>query len=237
MESSRSVVDLLRRCELLAGLEEDSLAECQSTVNRRLLSVGDTLIRHDDAGDEVYFVISGSLRVIVYASDGRAILFRDLTCGETIGELAALDRKPRSATVEARSESEVLAMSGAAFRDLVVREPAVALAVLKRTIGLVRELSERIVQLSSLGVANRIHAELLRLVRATGSTENRVVLSPAPRQSDIADRIATNREAVSREVSHLAREGLVARQGRNLIVTDVERLGRLVSAAGCLSSE
>ena len=232
MEAQRSAIELLRSFELFAGIGSASLAECRSAVGRRRLQPGETLIRHDEPGDEVYFVVAGSLRVIIYAPDGRAVLFRDLGPGETIGELAAFDGKLRSASVEARGESEVLAMSGRAFRDLVAREPSVARVLLARTIGLVRELSDRIFQLSSLGVSNRVHAELLRLASATGATTNRVALNPAPRQSDIAARIATNREAVSREISHLARLGLVVREGKALVVTDVGRLAELVRSAG-----
>lgn len=231
MEASRSTADLLRGCELFAGLGDATLSACLDAIGRKRLQAGDTLIWHDDIGDDVFFVVSGTLRVNMYAPDGRTVLFRDIGHGETIGELAAIDGKRRSASVEARTESDVLVMSGRAFRDLVAREPGVALALLGRTIGLVRELSDRIFQLSSLGVSNRIHAELLRLARATGATAGRVVLSPAPRQSDIADRIATNREAVSREISQLTRLGILARDGKALVVVDLGRLADLVSAA------
>lgn len=230
MMSPSTIADILRGNDLFAGLDRTALVACSRAVSRRELKLGETLIRHDDLGGEVYFVVAGSLRVIIYAPDGRPVLFRDIGPGETVGELAAIDGKPRSASVEARANSEVLTMDARKFRDLVAREPSVAMAMLGRTIGLVRELSERIFQLSSLGVANRIHAELLRLVGETGSRANRVVLSPPPRQSDIADRIATNREAVSREVSHLTRLGILTRQGKALVVIDVHRLRKLVNA-------
>lgn len=225
-----TIADILRGNEIFAGLDRTAIVACSRAVSRRELTPGETLIRHDDLGSEVFFVIAGTLRVIIYAPDGRPVLFRDIGPGETVGELAAIDGKPRSASVEARTNSEVLAMDARKFRDLVAREPSVAMAMLRRTIGLVRELSDRLFQLSSLGVANRIHAELLRLVGETGSRANRVILSPTPRQSDIADRIATNREAVSREVSHLTRRGILTRQGKALVVVDVQRLRELVNA-------
>jgi CRP-like cAMP-binding protein len=87
-------------------------------------------------------------------------------------------------------------------------------------------------EFSTLVVQNRIQAELLRLAtlgEARGTTK--VVLSPSPTLADIADRVATHREAVSRELSRLAKLGLVRREGHGLALIDVPRLTALVREA------
>ena len=105
--------------------------------------------------------------------------------------------------------------------------------MLQRLRASVRELTERVFDLTTLGVQNRVHAELLRLAREAGVAENRASIDPAPRHVDIASRISTNREQVAREMSELAKRGLVERAGRALLVCDVSGLERLVAEVRC----
>lgn len=217
------------QARLLSGLSARALAKLEARCSRRKLGKGEMLITRDDDDDDVFFVLSGMLRVSIYAPSGKVLLLRDLGAGETLGELAAIDRKPRSASVEAIGAAEVVSMPGEVFRTLVTEEPTVAMALLRQSIGYIRELSERVYEVGALAVANRIHAELLRLAREAGGDANAVLLTPAPRNIDIANRISANREAVSRELTHLARLGIVQRRRRSLAVLDVARLAQLVN--------
>ena len=84
------------------------------------------------------------------------------------------------------------------------------------------------VEFSTLGVKNRIHAELLRLAHKHKHDENSAVISPAPTQADIASRVSTSREAVAREMSHLGQIGVIERRNGALVIGDVARLTRMV---------
>jgi DNA-binding MarR family transcriptional regulator len=95
----------------------------------------------------------------------------------------------------------------------------------------VRRLSERVLEFSTLAVQNRIHAELLRLAAEARQQQGQALLAPAPSLADIADRISTHREAVSRELSRLGSLGLLRRERGDLRITDVARLERLVREA------
>jgi len=147
------------------------------------------------------------------------------------GEIAAIDRAARSAGVEALEASTLAWLTADQFEDLLLREPRVALATLKHVAVEVRRLSERVVEFSTLVVQNRIQAELLRLAADTGKDGPGALLSPAPSLADIAERISTHREAVSRELSRLTSMGLIRREGTNLRIVDVVRLARLVREA------
>jgi CRP/FNR family transcriptional regulator, cyclic AMP receptor protein len=72
---------------------------------------------------------------------------------------------------------------------------------------------------------------LLRLARTTAGSGREALLSPAPSLSDLAGRISTHREAVSREISRLASGGLLRREGKDLRVVDIQRLEALVAEA------
>jgi CRP-like cAMP-binding protein len=90
-------------------------------------------------------------------------------------------------------------------------------------------MAERVIELSTLGVQNRIHAELLRLAADAGVLDNTARLSPAPTHAEIASRVSTNREQVTREFSALARGGLLRKERNALVVLDVARLQRTVA--------
>ena len=102
----------------------------------------------------------------------------------------------------------------------------------RHLVGLLRSLTARIVEFSTLGVKNRIHCELLRMAKAAMEDGSQSELDPAPTHSDLAARISTHREAVSRELSRLSKLGIIERKGRSIIVKDVERLERMVEEAG-----
>jgi CRP/FNR family transcriptional regulator, cyclic AMP receptor protein len=214
---------------LLRGLSATALSSLERDCTWRKLVPEQRLINHDDTSDDVFFLAEGALRVIIYAPNGRAVLFRSMSPGDVIGEQSALDGKPRSASVEATTPAVVAQLGGAAFRALVAGEPSVALALLHQSIAYVRELSTRIYAFSSLAVIDRVHGELLRLGREAGPAGNQAIIDPAPRHVDIANRISTHREGVSRELSQLARMGLLERRGRALVLKDMAALERLAN--------
>jgi CRP-like cAMP-binding protein len=135
---------------------------------------------------------------------------------------------PRSADVVALESALTASLPAAAFRQLLREEPAVAERVLRRLAGVVRRMSERVIDLSTLGVHQRIHGELLRLAREAGVKQNLARIDPAPRHADLASQVSTYREEVTRELSALARAGIVRREGRALLIEDVRRLETLV---------
>jgi len=144
------------------------------------------------------------------------------------GDLSAIDGKPRSANVVAIADSFVISMPANVFQGVLQAYPAVAMAALHELVDLVRGLCERVIEMSTLGVRNRIHAELLRLAQRKMKDGKTAVLSPAPTHADIASRVSTHREAVTREFNHLAQIGLLERRTGALLVTDVPELARIV---------
>jgi CRP-like cAMP-binding protein len=156
---------------------------------------------------------------------GREVTFRDLGLGESSGEIAAIDGGPRSANVIALLPATVSVLEHAGFTDMLRAEPQMVDNLLTTLAGLVRVLSQRVFEFS-LPVAARVVHELLRLCAQAGGHDGRVVLSPPPRHADIASRTNTHREALSRTLAQLQREGLLVRRPGALVVEDVARLQR-----------
>jgi CRP/FNR family cyclic AMP-dependent transcriptional regulator len=177
----------------------------------------------------VFLLVSGRVRVTTYSANGRQVTFRDAEAGQYFGDIAAIDGGPRSADVVTLEPSVVASLDRSAFMTLLRDEPLVAERVMQRLASLVRQLSERVIDLSTLGVQNRLHAELLRLARAAGVESNEARLEPAPKHAALASQISTNREQVTRELNVLVRSGVLRKDGKALLVSDAARLESMVS--------
>ena len=168
------------------------------------------------------------MRVVNYSLSGREISFDDIDEGGYFGELAALDGAPRSANIVALVPTTVAIMSPTMFHELLMNYPVVALQLVQRLVSVIRTSNSRIMDLSTIGANNRVHAELLRLARPGMRTDNTARIEPMPIHGDIASRVSTARETVARVLGDLAREGVVERSGNTLVIQDMARLEELV---------
>jgi CRP-like cAMP-binding protein len=218
----------LRGIALLEGLSAERLEALARECAWRSYRAGQRIISRAAADRDVHLIVSGRVRATTYSAAGKQVTFRDLAAGELFGEVAAIDDMPRSADVVALESALTASLSPAAFRKLLREEPAVAERVLRRLASLVRRMSERVIDLSTLGVHNRIHAELLRLARESGVKQNIARIDPAPKHADMASQVSTYREQVTRELSTLAKAGIVCKDGPALLIRDVKRLQTLV---------
>lgn len=213
---------------LLGQLPPAQLEPLAKACRWRRYDAGQQIVGHQDEGTDVFFVVAGEVHVVIYSPAGKEVSFGDLDAGSTFGEIAAIDGKPRSATIAAVTDSLVASMPAETFRDVLRRHPEVSSKVLEQLANLVRNLSHRVFEFSVLAVKNRIHAELLRLARRHGVDGNRAVISPAPTHSEIASRLSTHREAVTRELNQLSRDGLIARGDGTLVISNISRLAQMV---------
>jgi CRP/FNR family cyclic AMP-dependent transcriptional regulator len=218
----------LRRIALFDGLSDATLEALARQCAWRHCAPDQVIISRDADDRSVYFIVAGRVRVTMYSVAGRQVIFGDQEAGEFLGELAAIDGKPRALDVIALESTLVASLAPAAFMQLLREQPLVVDRVLKRLTRVLRETSERVIELSTLGVQNRIHAELLRLAGTAGIEANRARLDPAPKTADIASRVSTNREQVTREFSVPAKAGVLGKDGTTLLVLDIERLARMV---------
>jgi CRP/FNR family transcriptional regulator, cyclic AMP receptor protein len=216
---------------ILGRLSAEALARVEQRCAFRRYGPGESVVDYRDQSDEVFFIISGEVRVTIYSLVGKMVSFRDLGSGEVFGEYPAIDRGSRSASVEARKPCLIATLPGAAFRELIETEPVVAQAMLPQLVTKIRGLTTRIYEFSTLAVSNRIQAELLRL--ATLGTRDGVGarIAPIPTHTEIASRVSTHREAVAREFTRLARLGLIEREKNALVVKDLDRLAEMVHTA------
>lgn len=219
----------LESLELLQGLlSPQALDALAALCTWRSFNRDQEVVSQDSPGNDVHFIARGRVRVAIFAGSGREVAFRDLGAGKSFGELSAIDGQARSASVVALEPSWIATLSRERFWAVLREHPAVTEQLLRQLAALVRNLTERVVDFSTLAVRNRIQAELVRMAREAGVAGNQAILAPAPRHADIGSRVSTNREAVARELAELARNGLVEKRRGALVLLDVQALAAMV---------
>jgi CRP/FNR family transcriptional regulator, cyclic AMP receptor protein len=232
MEQTKSVKPSalgLRSVSLLWGVDPAALEDLAQQCRWRRFTNGQRVVSREAQDRDVYLIIAGRVRATAFSTAGRQVTFRDIRAGDWFGELAAIDGRARSADVEALEDTVVASMSPTVFRELLHRHPSVCDCVFDRLVGLVRDLTERVFEFSTLGVQNRVHTELLRLAKQAGIRDNVARLEPAPKHADLAGKVSTYREQVTRELSTMVKQGLLQRDSRALVIPDVARLERIVA--------
>jgi len=219
----------LSRFPLLRDVAPHLLAEAARHARWRRAQPGDSVIDYDDRSDEVFLIISGTVRVAVQSANGQEVILGELGGGDLFGEMAAIDGLSRSANVTAMHNTVLCCLPRNAFLDLVLAAPTAGLQLLKLLTARLRLLDARNVELAVLPVRQRMVAELLRLGRPRDDGALRI--SPPPAQHILAARIGARREAVSRELTQLAREGLAMVSRQAIVLPKPETLKEALRAA------
>jgi len=220
----------IARLQLFGDLPREALEAIASRCKIRRFTAGEHVLHLHDSSTDLFFVLSGRVRVLLYSPSGRDVSFRDLLSGEVFGELAAIDNGPRAASVVAQEATTLAVMPRDEFMDLAHRHPSVSDALLRHLVALIRRYSQRVYELSTLSVEERIRMQLLRIAWETDNSGTNFIRIPAPSLAELASLVSTTREAVSREISHLSRQGLLRREGREFVIEDLAALTATVEA-------
>lgn len=221
----------LRRFSILKGLSEAEFRLARSKLSVTRFSKGETIIGHLDEDADVYLLLDGQALANRYSAAGREISYRRIPLNTYFGELAAFDGEPRSVNIIALTDVVTAYLPEAAFRALMQASPAFTQALLKDLAWRIRELSDRIYESTASSVKMRLYSELVRTAMAGLVEDNRAVLRSPPTHAEWAALIGGQREAVTRSLGELAAQGLIAKQGRDLVITDVDGLLRQIEEA------
>jgi len=226
------VTDTMKRSlsdmKLVSGLTEEQRAPIEKACRWLRFTNQEQIIDKQSGAREIFFIVEGSVRIVNYSLSGREVTLDDLGPGNHFGDLAAIDGEPRSASVMALSDCLLAALPHDHLLGAMERHWSIAFAVMGSLTRIVRASTDRIMDLSTLGANNRVHAEILRRARESDAGDNTATITPIPVHSDIASRVSTTRETVARVLNDLARQSLVARTKESLVIQDLDRLERMV---------
>ena len=215
-EETITAAELLARVPLLSGLDPAELERIAQVAVPRSYPKGARVFHEGDESDACYVIREGEVRVTREHSDGRAIALATLGPGELVGELAMLDGGVRSASLEALTDIEMLAVSAADMRGLLERNAEITAKLVVALTKRLRETNERISRQSFQTVPSRVAGVLSQLVQEDDAEPGPHGVTIRMNQADLAQLAGTSRESVSRFLAVLDRAGVV-RVGRGRV--------------------
>lgn len=224
MVAVASGIGRLRTILLFEDLSDDELSRVGRLCATRIYAKGTQILTEQDESTDVLFILEGAARITSTTPAGKEVIFSELGAGDITGEFSAVDGLPRSASVSALTDCLVARMSSANFIKVMNTTPPVATKLVELLVVKIRRMSERVFEVSALSVRERVRRELLRLAADGTRLGQGVVIRPAPTHYEIAARIGSHREAVTREFNRLEESRIVEIRRRQIRIVNLDLL-------------
>jgi CRP/FNR family transcriptional regulator, cyclic AMP receptor protein len=225
------VCALLARTKLFGVLDRDVLLKVAEDARTRRFDRGDHIFHQGDPGECLYVIAEGHIKVFVVSEEGAEMVLATLRPPDLFGELAIIDDGPRSASTKAIEPSILLAFSRASFRRMLIEYPGLAESVSRSLGATLRRVLDQAADLIFLDLPGRVAKLLVTLAedRSTGDgTEKALDLHLT--QGTIAGMVGGSRSSVNQILRGFEARGLLAVDGRRIILKDEGALRRRAAA-------
>ncbi|MBL8443735.1 MAG: cyclic nucleotide-binding domain-containing protein [Zoogloeaceae bacterium] len=209
-------ITALRTFPLFNGLPDETLAEASRVSMMRRIPRGQAVVLAGEKTDYVYFVLTGSLKVIVSDEDGREVILSILGQGELFGEMGVFGEQPRSASVLAVVPSDLVMISKSDFKHLMHDNFEVSWRMLCNLADRLRNADRKIESLALMDVYGRV-ARLL--IDMSEDVDGKTLVVRKITKQDIAKMIGASREMVSRVMKDLSTQGLISETDHGIVLT------------------
>lgn len=206
----------------LPGPARDALDQVGVVLD---LPPGARVLTQGEHSEHAVVLLSGVVKVVHYTHDGVEVLLAIRVGGDLVGEMGALERAPRSATVVACVPTTIRRVDGETFRRFLAAHPAAAVEVTRMVASRLRWANERRADMTAHTAETRIARVLVELARTYGRQTSRGrELGVALTQSEIASMAGVGLATTEKTLRKLAIAGVVRRAYRNVLITDMAEL-------------
>jgi len=212
-------LETLRSIPLFSHVIDGDLEQIASHLIERRYPRNSTVVEEGLPGDYMYIIREGRVKVTKLSDDGREKILEFLDAGAFVGEMALLERAPRSASVKALTAVKLLALSRNDFVGLIRKSPDLAMAVIQELSRRLRTVNDQASALSFQRVKDRTKG-LFRRLAVDPLREDARRSTPTLTHQQIADMIGTSRETVTRVVKELKTSGWLQQEGKRYLVPD-----------------
>jgi CRP/FNR family transcriptional regulator len=223
------VISVLRRLPLFTDLSEHELSLLASHARLHSFEAGSIIFSEGDACHELLIVKEGRVKVFKTAANGRQQLFGMERAGSSLLEIAAFDDGSYPATAQTLTPAVLLAIDAKVFREICIGHPQLALKVMKVLAHRLRRMGSLVENLSFVSVRGRLASHLLQLAESGRQTADGMAFELTENNEELATRLGTVRELVSRNLGRLHNEGLIQMHRRTVVVPDLEDLRKETS--------
>ena len=226
---NNNTVSFLGTLSEFKELDDNVLKEISPLFTTKKIAAPKIILSSGDNSTDVYFIVSGTVRATMYTPSGREVSYQDIYTGDMFGEMTAIDQMSRSTHVIAIEDTVLLRLTSKSFLEIISTYPTVGLATLRKVTNVNRFLCERVYEFSAFDVNHRIRAELIRLGREVSENViGEVVLTNMPKHQELANRLATHREAVTRELNRLEKSGIIKKIKTEMSIPDIQKLQSMI---------
>jgi len=213
--------------EFGAELTEHEWADLTRHGHRRRVTSGTPLFLEGSRSDTVALVISGRIKVFSSAADGTEVVLAVRGPGALLGELAAIDEQPRSASVRSMEPVEVLSVGSREFVAFLHTHPRTMWLLLRILAGRLREAGRERAEFGVYDTQTRVARRLVELAERFGEpTEAGIRITLSFTQDELAGWVGASHEAVAQALRTLRARGYLRTQRRTVTVLDIEGLRR-----------
>jgi CRP/FNR family cyclic AMP-dependent transcriptional regulator len=219
----------LHHVHIFSTLSLDEQNEIAQMCKWRTFEKDQYIVDKNDEETEIYFLINGSVRALNYSIQGKEVSYADINSGDCFGELSAIDGKNRSAAIVANTNTDVAILTSEQLYQIMEKHPSVAIALLKKIAGFLRFASSRIFTMSTQQAYSRVAIEIIQSVNKQHGDDfkNGIIISPAPKQLELATRIGTSRETVARAFAKMTDDKIIKRVTGGIKIINVEALKKI----------
>jgi CRP/FNR family transcriptional regulator len=217
--------DVLSRAPLFEDLDEDGAKALRSMLAGVELPRGDRLFDEGDAGDRLYVVLEGKIKLTRAASDGRENLLSVLGPGEMFGELSLFDPRPRTSSAVAVTDVRLAALAHADLLNWLTGRPDVALHLLRALARRLRRANDVTADLVFTDVPGRVAKALLDLAARFGTRqEDGLQVNHDLTQEELAQLVGASRETVNKALADFVARGWIQLHPKSVLLIDPERM-------------
>lgn len=221
---------LLRTVPVLAHLNAERLRWLAEQVHWKSLKEGDP-VSEPFKPLRVHVLLTGQVQVSCTQADGKTLVLGELQAGQMVGcGLVAPSAIPAGTQITATEPSLLAVLDGEVLQNWLLSDSTIMTGQLISISNILWQLATRVVEMGTLNVRSRLHMRLLALAQRQGVQHNQVTLTPSPTQASLAAYLGTSREEVAREMSRLQRLSLLQRQGRTIVLPNIDGLMALTEA-------
>ncbi|MEL7481457.1 MAG: Crp/Fnr family transcriptional regulator [Pseudomonadota bacterium] len=192
-------------------VDHPGIAALADASNKFTVEAGVGLIEQGEQNQNIYLVLEGEFKVVRYSENGHEIWLADAPKGHLIGEISSLANRNRSSSVIAVTASTVLSIEGPAYLEALSTHGELAVSLCRLLATRLADTSAQVVELVSMPVEARLHAELVRIGTVDPDDSEVYRITQMPKVSDLGDRIHATREATSRAIAKLNKRQLIHR--------------------------
>ncbi|MGH3448121.1 MAG: Crp/Fnr family transcriptional regulator [Nocardioidaceae bacterium] len=219
--------DVLRQAPLFRGLDDEAAEALSAAMGERRIERGEVLFNEGDAGDRLYVVTEGKVKLGRSSADGRENLLAIQGPGQMFGELSLFDPGPRSATVTAVTDCTLRSLSHDELVHWLSGRPEVARGLLSQLAARLRKANDVVADLVFSDVPGRVAKALLDLSARFGRVaDDGVHVHHDLTQEELAQLVGASRETVNKALADFASRGWLRLEARSVVIMDVERLKR-----------